>query len=131
MSKFYAQINSSNIVVAVTQTHSEIIAPHMIELPRYDASVLNNLYNPTDGSFTPQATLIRIITTQAFYRRMTQGERTSMRASSPDVADLREDLERSPSVDLDGTIEAQLLAVGGFDQTRVDELLVNGTEAEL
>lgn len=73
---------------------------------------------------------IRKITTQAFYRRMTQGERTSMRAASPVVADLREDLARSSLVNLDGSIESQLQSVSVFNQTRIDALLDDGTLEE-
>ena len=73
---------------------------------------------------------IRTITTQAFYRRMTQGELASMRAGTSDVTNVREDLERSSAVDLDGTIEAQLQSIPSFNQTRIDELLVDGTPEE-
>lgn len=73
---------------------------------------------------------IRVITTQAFYRRLTVNERNALRTGTTDViADMREDLLRSTFVNLDGAIEAQLLSVG-TQQPRVDALLVNGTEAE-
>ena len=132
MSKFYAQIDGNNIVTGVSQVHSEIIAPDMIELPFYDDSKMGNLYNPVDGSFTPQTDPpIRVITTQAFYRRMTEAERHAVRTNMSDpVQDLREDLQRSPVVDLDGAIEQMLLDTGGFTQVRIDELLIDGTEAE-
>ena len=74
---------------------------------------------------------IRTITTQAFFRRMTKLERKTLRTSIDDeVADLREDLQRSRIVDLDGVIEQQLVDTGLLDQTRIDELLFDGNEGE-
>lgn len=74
---------------------------------------------------------IRVIITQAFFRRMNSAERNAIRTNTSDpVQDLREDLQRSPIVNLDGAIEQQLLDTGGFSQTRIDELLVDGTAEE-
>ncbi len=74
---------------------------------------------------------IRVITTQAFFRRMTPAERKVLRTSAIDeVKDLREDLQRSAAVDLDGTIEQQLLDTTLVSQARIDELLVDGVQAE-
>ena len=81
---------------------------------------------PDDTAVEP----IRKITTQAFYRRLEVGERNALRNGTTDeIEDMRNDLARSPFLDLDGAIEAQLLSVG-TNQTRVDELLVDGTDAE-
>ena len=79
----------------------------------------------------PQASEpIRKITTQAFYRRLEVNERKALReGTSDEIGDMRDDLQRSPIVNLDGTIEAQLLSVG-TSQIRVDELLVDGTQVE-
>ena len=75
---------------------------------------------------------IRKITTQAFFRRMTKNERAVLRSSVLDeVADLREDLQRSTTVDLDGTIEQQLLDTTLVTQPRIDQLLVDGTPEEI
>jgi len=74
---------------------------------------------------------IRKITTQAFYRRMTTAERRALRASITDeVKDLLDDLARLPAVDLDGSVEQQLIDTNEFTTRRVDELLVDGTEEE-
>ena len=132
MTKFYAQIDANDIVFAVTQTHAEIIAADMIELPNFDAAKIGMTYDRGNDVFnlTPAAA-IRVISTRAFYRRMTTSERQVLRGASGDVADLRDDLQRTNSVDLDGDIEQQLLAVGGvFSQVRITALLVDGTEAE-
>jgi len=73
---------------------------------------------------------IRKITAQAFYRRLTTTERSLLRlGTSTEISDMRDDLQRSPFLNLDGAIEAQLLAVG-TSQTRTDELLVDGTSEE-
>jgi len=74
---------------------------------------------------------IRRITTQAFYRRMTIAERRALRASITDeVKDLLDDLARLPAIDLDGSIEQQLIDTNEFTVRRVDELLVDGTAEE-
>lgn len=132
MNRFYAHIDVNNIVTGLISTHGEILVNDMIEIPAYDEGLIGNLFNPADGSFTPQPDPpIRTITTQAFYRRMTPAERNSVRQSNNgDVQDMREDLERSPRVNLDGAIEQQLLSTPFFDQTRTTELLIDGTEAE-
>jgi hypothetical protein len=43
--------------------------------------------------------------------------------------DLREDLQRSLYIDLDDVL-SRLLDTGLLDQSRIDELLVDGTAAE-
>ena len=104
----------------------------MIELTFFDESRIGLAYDVGTDTWGPGfVEPIRKITTQAFYRRMTPAERNAVRTNMSDpVQDLREDLQRSPVVDLDGAIEAQLQATGGFTQTRIDELLIDGTEAE-
>jgi len=89
-----------------------------------------------DGTFTDNRvvapSIIRVITTQAFFRRMTKAERTVLRNSILEpVADLREDLQRSFTVELDAFLEQQLLDTGLLNQSRIDELLVNGTVEEV
>lgn len=89
-----------------------------------------------DGTFTdnrvPDTTsLIRRITTKAFFRRLNFQERKVLRNSTLEtVADLREDLQRGSSVDLDDILEQQLLDTGLLDQSRIDELLGDGTPEE-
>ncbi len=79
---------------------------------------------------SPTEQVIRKITSQAFYRRLTVTERDSLRTGTTDeIKDMRDDLQRSPFLNLDGAIESQLQAIG-VAQTRIDELLVNGTQEE-
>ena len=74
---------------------------------------------------------IRIITVKAFFRRLTFQERKILRLSAADtVVDLREDLQRSTHVDLDDTIEQQLLDTTLLSQSRIDALLIDGTAEE-
>ncbi len=90
---------------------------HRIEVPD-DAIIHNTL-------------VIRIITTQAFYRRLTPSERTLLRRSQQEtVADLREDLQLGRVVYLDEIIRDQLIATDLFSSERIDELLVDGVEDE-
>jgi hypothetical protein len=82
-----------------------------------------------DGATVRQLT-IRRITTKAFFRRLKFGERKVLRNSTLDaVVDLREDLQRSLYIDLDDVL-SRLLDTGLLDQSRIDELLVDGTAAE-
>ena len=75
--------------------------------------------------------LARTITAKAFFRRLTFQERKILRLSPNDrVVDLREDLQRGTHVDLDGTIEQQLLDTGLLSQSRIDELLIDGVIEE-
>ncbi len=74
---------------------------------------------------------IRNITTQAWYRRLDSPERTLLRKSQREaVADFREDIQRSPRLDLDGIIYTQLESLEIFSPERINELLVDGTEDE-
>lgn len=132
MSKFYAQLNENGICVAVTAAHSKIDLPNMIELETFEADKLGKVYDRVTRTFTSiPKTPIRTITTQAFFRRLTKNERAVLRSSAlNEVADLREDLQRSVTVDLDGTIEQQLTATELLTQTRIDTLLADGTVEE-
>lgn len=89
---------------------------HKIEIP--DGAVLGS-------------PIIRTITTKAFFRRLTFQERKVLRTSTLDaVADLREDLQRGDFVDLDGILEQQLIDTNLLSQSRIDELLADGTPEE-
>lgn len=86
---------------------------HIIEVP--------------EGAIVNPHIPIRIITTQAFFRRMTSSERAVIRDSLKDsVADLRDDLQRSDLVDLDGILRQQLIDTTVLSTLRIDELLVDG-----
>ncbi len=100
----------------------------IVETTYPNGTVVRKLIN-TDPVVTSSP--IRIITTQAWYRRLTVTERKALREGATDaIADFRDDLMRSIYVNLDGMIEAQLLAIGSITQTRIDELLVDGIETE-
>lgn len=51
---YYAQIDSDDIVFAVTQTAGEIISPDMIVINYYDDSLLGKQYNKATGEFADQ-----------------------------------------------------------------------------
>jgi len=76
---------------------------------------------------TPQeAPAIRTITTQRFFRRLTRSERSVLREGASDILkDIKEDLGRSPTVDLDGYIKQQLKDLG-LSVSRREELLRDG-----
>lgn len=49
---YYAQLDPvSFICTGVTETHGEILAPHMIEIQSLDISLLDKKYNPATGKF--------------------------------------------------------------------------------
>lgn len=129
MSKFYAQIDlEDNVCFAVSELHSEVLSPDMIELPGYQTEKMGMKYDAASETWVPGPPIrVRTITTQAWYRRLTFQERKLMRASNKDeVADLREDMERGEYVDLDGVIRGQLEVIDLFSQARVEELLADG-----
>lgn len=74
---------------------------------------------------------IRVIATKAFYRRMTQAERTTLRGTADEnINDLREDLQRAPTVDLDDPELLSMLQATPLSGARITELLADGTEDE-
>lgn len=106
-----------------------------VHLDRIRTFYTDNTYK--DSRFLDQpATLvifapIRVISTKAFYRRMTQVERTTLRGTADDdINDLREDLQRSPTVDLDDPELLTMLQATPLSQARIDVLLEDGTEDE-
>lgn len=87
------------------------------------------LFVEAAGSLRPPK--IRVIATKAFYRRMTQAERTTLRGTADDnINDLREDLQRSPTVDLDDPELLSMLQATPLSGARITELLADGTEDE-
>lgn len=76
---YYAQLNGNQVAVAVTETHSPINAPHMIELESYDLSIIGKKYNHGDHVFedlpaAPSTPEVRHITRLAFLNRFSDGE---------------------------------------------------------
>lgn len=67
-----------------------------------------------------------IISTQAFFRRLTPQERASLRSSSNVVRDAKEDLDRGDMVQLDEVVRTLLTDSELFTPERVDELMVLG-----
>lgn len=103
--------------------------------------------NYTDGTYiesyyeslsiTPGTTIagvprgIRVIATKSFYRRMTQAERTALRGTTDEnINDLRDDLQRSPTIDMDDPEIVTMLQATPLSNARITALLADGTEAE-
>lgn len=85
------------------------------------------------ASDTPRKTPlpIRIIAVKSWYRRLTQAERTNLRTTdNEDINDLREDLQRAPTVDMDDPELLASLQTIGVPAPRITELLADGTEEE-
>lgn len=84
------------------------------------------------GSIAPKPAVgIRVIATKSFYRRMAQNERTVLRGTTdPNINDLRDDLQRSPTVDMDDPELLTMLQATPLSGARITALLADGTEAE-
>ena len=98
-------------------------------------SIIKHTWHEEVPEETQAALKIRKITKRSFMQRLTQAERIDIRNSVDDIViDIHEDLKISSNVDLDiPEIEQALLyfvAVGILVETRIVELLVDGTEAE-
>ncbi len=95
-------------------------------------------YDDGSGTFTENATTvfrITLITKRSFMQRFTQPERIAIRKSADDIViDIHEDLKIASNVDLElVAIRSSLdyfVSVGILETSRVDEILVEGTEAE-
>ena len=140
---FYAQLNEDSIAVAVIQVTSEIDAPGLIALDRFDTSVIGKRWTGTHWESVPQpeAALPRKITKRAWRARFAKAERAAIEWASVDRADatlqerqmaaaLRSDLkdqEQAIYIDLDDPDVAdglqQLVAFGLIAAHRPAEIL--------
>ena len=77
----YAQIDpQTRICVALTETHSPIISPFMIEVPEFDGSLLGKRHNEATGVFevvSPQP--VRVLAKVEYLKRFNQDERIAIR----------------------------------------------------
>jgi hypothetical protein len=55
MSNYYAQIDSNNIVVAISELHSEETYDHLIPISSFDVTLLGKQYDPATGQFVTVA----------------------------------------------------------------------------
>lgn len=89
---YYLQIDASRVAVAITQTSAPIHAPHMIEWPSFDESLLGQRHDEASGQFVPQLPVVapaaRRITPLAFRRRFTKAERAAIEWAAVDRAEL-------------------------------------------
>lgn len=140
---YYAQLNEDYIAVAVNQVTSEIDAPGVIALDRFDVSVIGKRWTGTHWESIPQpeAPQPRHITKRAWRARFTKAERVAIEWASVDRADatlqerqmaaaLRSDLkdqEQAVYIDLDDPDVAdglqQLVAFGLIAPHRPGEIL--------
>jgi hypothetical protein len=66
---YYAQIDSTGVVSAVTETHSVIDAAHMVPVDELDVSLLGRAYDAETGVFGDPPPAPRLITVGAFFDR--------------------------------------------------------------
>jgi hypothetical protein len=103
---------------------------------RYRTFYTDNTYRDKRYVVLPAAAAvpippIRIIAAKSWYRRLTQAERTNLRTTdNEDINDLREDLQRAPTVDMDDPELLASLQTIGVPAPRITELLADGTEEE-
>ena len=84
---------------------------------------------PANAVINPQHYL-SVISTQAFFRRLTASERASLRGQDHAVRDMKEDLDRGNTVELDQVVRDMLVDSGLFTPARIDELMVLGEAHE-
>ena len=128
----YAQLGSDLIVVGVSRLGGSIDAPNMIELDDHDTSILGSLYNPIDGTFTQQETVVdfgTVITKRAFSQRLNPVIREALRNTIDETAiDIREDLNFASHVDLsnaDLIMSLAYLVYAGFMTQAESDYVLN------
>tara|TARA_R110002124_G_scaffold187363_1_gene354695 strand:+ start:322 stop:744 length:423 start_codon:yes stop_codon:yes gene_type:complete len=140
MAKFYAQINDDSIVLGISQLKGEVDDPNMVLIDDYDTSILGSLYDPVDGTFTPQETVVDfgvVITKRAFSRRLNPVIREALRNTTDETAiDIREDLNFASHVDLSNSdliMSLAYLVYAGFITQAESDYVLNTpvTESEV
>jgi hypothetical protein len=140
MSKFYAQLNASNIVLSVSQlcfAQGFTLPADLVEVLNLDADLLGKKYEGGEFVVVPVVVVpVRGITIGAMRSRFTLAEKVAIKDSVDSVVQvLAEDMNNSEFIDLDNaeliygltylTDTALILAAG-----RMAELLVDGLENE-
>jgi hypothetical protein len=99
----YAQIDSDQIAIAVTQTHAPLIGAQYIQLDSLDQSVLGKRWTGTSWADVEQAP-VRIITKLEFRSRFSDDEKRAIyaaRAINLDVDIWLDDLASAAEIQLD------------------------------
>lgn len=101
MAYIYAQLDSNNIVEAISQLSKEITQGNMILLPEYDQSLLGKKWNGESWVDTPKSPNFTL-TKLEFLRRFAAEERIAIRASTdPVIVDFLHLLDLAQEVRLD------------------------------
>jgi hypothetical protein len=66
---YYAQLNSKNMVVSITETSAAVDAPHMVLLDLFDTTLLGSEYKNGEFVKPPAQPELRHITVGAFFDR--------------------------------------------------------------
>lgn len=127
---FYAQL-LGDVVVAVSETHSEHDSPDMILLETFDESLLGHFYDRESGIFAapPAPPAPRTLSKLQFLRSLTQAERIAFRQAAkanPIMEDFMALLDLAENVDKD---DADVVA--GLQAAEAAGLIAAGRTAEI
>lgn len=102
---YYAEIDpNTRICHAVTETHSEIVADHMLAVPELNAALTGKMHNIKTGAFEVVAPEPRVLSKSDYLKRFTQSERIAIRNAgkvNDVVNDYIELMNAAVTVDLD------------------------------
>lgn len=88
MTHYYAQIDATGRVIAVSQLSTPVNAPDLVPIVTYDAALLGQRYDPATGGFLPPpdppAPVFARLTKLGFRSRFTQAEKTAIELASLD-----------------------------------------------
>lgn len=101
---FYAQLNDANVVTSISELHSPVSAPHLIQIETLDDSLLGAIY--LAGVFTPAGPIpeVRHITKLALAIRLGVTVEVAVETaavSDPVVRVLLDRVSKATFVDLD------------------------------
>lgn len=115
---YYAQLDQTRRVVAVTETAGPIDAPHMIERPAFDLELLGKIHNEETGEFEeppapPPPVWAWFIDIGPFFDRFGAAKMAVLTSTDPGVRALLADIQIRKWIDLQNASVAQGVAYIG------------------
>lgn len=98
---YYAQINELSTVIGVTETYTEISAPHMIPIDSLDASLLGSTWSGSDWVQPTPEPAPRHISVGAFFDRFGVDKWAILADQTPSVKAVVQDASVRNFIDLD------------------------------
>ena len=98
---YYAQINELSTVIGVTETYTEISAPHMIPIDSLDASLLGSTWSGSEWVQPTPEPAPRHISVGAFFDRFGVDKWAILADQTPSVKAVVQDASVRKYIDLD------------------------------